>query len=362
MMSNQPTLSKHIRSILVTPDTPIFDAVEVLNNAHLRIILISNEEQNLLGVVTDSNVRRAVLRKVDFSSPVSEIMVTSPIIMKIGSSDEEIRDLMERTQIYEIPIVDDDNKIVDLKLLADVTPHHKAAEHVAVVMVGGLGTRLAPLTDTTPKPLIEVGGQPILFTLMDQLLAAGIKRVWLTLNYKGEMIREAIMAVPAYADVVGFIEEKEKMGTAGALTLLPERPTNPFLVLNGDLLTKVALKEMLRFHSFERNMITVALKKEHFIIPYGCARVEGTRILEMQEKPSHTAFINTGVYVVDPLMLDNIPKGKLYDMPDVIENTLEMGLRVGSFPVHEYWLDIGAPSQLEKAQSDFDRYFASKTP
>lgn len=346
-----------ISKIQVAPDLPIIDAVEVLNKGHVRIILIVDSEGVLLGVVTDSNVRRAILDKVDFQRPVGEIMVTSPLTAKAGTSDSEIRALMERTGIHEIPLVDGGGRVCGIRLVDEIIQQGSCGQKVAVVMAGGLGTRLKPLTDDMPKPLLHVGDGPILFTLLDQLVAAGFDLIYLTVNYKAEMIREAVDAVEDYASRVRYVVEDRRLGTAGALSLLPDRPPEPFLVLNGDLLTKVGLNELLRFHSLERNLITMALKEERFSIPYGVATVDGTRVISLQEKPDYLAFINAGIYVVDPVILDRIPAGQFLDMPDVVNEVLSAKLRVGSFPIHEYWLDIGRPEQLKTAQSEFLKHF-----
>jgi len=346
--------------IIISSTVSIMEAVETLNNAHLRIVLIADENRKLLGVVSDANVRRAILNKRDFADPVSDIMTTNPITASDKFGMEKVRELMQRTQLYEIPIIDDAGRIVDLKLIDDVLQEAREEDLTAVIMVGGLGSRLHGLTADTPKPLIKVGDRPIIFTLLDQLLNEGFTKIYLTLNYKGEMIREAVDAVPRFATAVHYIQEEKRLGTAGALKLLPMAPNKPFLVLNGDLLTKVAMGEMIRFHGIERNLLTVALIKERFHIPYGCAEVEGTRIIRLEEKPDHVAFINAGVYVLDPIILQNIPDDTYHDMTDVIDQVLAADMRVGSFPVHEYWLDIGRPSDLEKARSDYEKYFDSK--
>lgn len=346
-----------IAQIRVSPDLPIIEAVDVLNNGHLRIILIVDSEDNLLGVVADSNIRRAILEKIDFQSPISRIMVTSPVTAKFGTDDQEIQNLMERTGIHEIPLVDDDGRIRGIRLVDEIIQKPSRGLKVAVIMAGGLGMRLRPLTDNQPKPLLHVGDKPILFTLLDQLVAAEFDPIYLTLNYKADMIIDAVSKVDRYAERVRYIHEKERLGTAGALSLLPERPQQPFLVLNGDLLTKVGLNELLRFHSFERNLITMALKEERFTIPYGVATVEGTRVVSLKEKPDQLAFINAGVYIVDPVILDRIAPEKYLDMPDVVDELISADLRVGSFPIHEYWLDIGQPEQLQAAQAEFAKHF-----
>jgi dTDP-glucose pyrophosphorylase len=354
--SNYPPAIK-LDDIIISSSTTIIKTIEILNKTHQRIVLVANKDRKLLGVVSDANVRRAVLNKTDFKQPVSEIMANNPITAHENTTNAEVRTIMERTQIYEIPIIDDDGYIVDLKVINDILRTDPTTDLTAVIMVGGLGSRLKPLTNNTPKPLLEVGGIPILFILLDQLLSEKFTRIYLTLNYKAEEIRKAVDAEPRFSDVIHYVYEEKRLGTAGALKLLPIIPKKPFLVLNGDLLTKVAMGEMVRFHEFERNLMTVALKKERFNIPYGCAEVEGTRILKMEEKPDHTAFINAGVYVIDPIILQNIPEDTFFDMTNVIDQVLDSGLRAGFFPVHEYWLDIGQHSQLEQARSDYGKYF-----
>lgn len=348
-------LPEHLRRLAVGLDATILDAVTVLNDGHRRIALVVAEDGTLAGVVTDSNLRHAILKRIDFNAPVSEIMVTDPVTVGPDASAEDVLELMRSTTLYQIPVVDADRRLLDIHLLESLNAQRP--ERVAVVMAGGLGMRLRPLTDNLPKPLLEIGGKPILFILLDQLLSQGFTRIWVTVNYLREKIAEAVAAEPRYKNVVHLVHEEERMGTAGALTLLPERPRNHFLVVNADLLTKVPMGELLRFHHMERNQLTIALKEERFTVPYGVAALEGTRVLRMDEKPSMTFFLNTGVYAVAPEVLDRIPAGQFYDMPDVVNSLLKDSKRVGCFPVHEYWLDIGLPSQLERAGTDYDRHF-----
>lgn len=352
------TANERIRDLLMSPETPILEAIEILNAGHKRIALVVDGDLTLLGVVTDSNFRRAILEHLDLSQPVSEIMRRKPVTATPNTTDVELLELMETTTHYQIPVVDGDGRVLDIRFLNDVLNAERQNDvRDAIIMVGGLGTRLYPMTKDTPKPLLPVGGRPLLFTIIDQLLAAGIFRIHLTVNYRSEVVTERVQNEPRYRDHVRFIEESKRLGTAGALSLLKDRPTGPFVVMNGDLLTKVAIDEMVRFHRHERNVMTVALRREKFPIPYGVAEVQGTRILRLVEKPEHTHFINTGVYVMEPYVLDRVPSDTYYDMTTLIGDLLANDLRVGSFPVYEYWLDIGTPSQLEKAREDYDNVF-----
>jgi dTDP-glucose pyrophosphorylase len=348
-----------IEKLVLSPELSIIDAVAKLEDAHRRVVLVVNDDGVLLGLVTDQDIRRAVLAGIDFSLPVMNIATRHPIVAPPSASDAEILNLMRNKHCYQIPIVDHHYRLHGIRFLEDLIQSDKREPQVAVVMAGGFGSRLKPLTDNTPKSLIEVGGQPILFTILDQLLVAGFERIWITLNYLGPMIREAVGRLPKYAPHVRFVEELARLGTAGSLSLIPERPAGSFLVMNGDLLTTVSFGGMMEFHRYETNAVTMAAKQEIFTIPYGVAELEGTRVKHLREKPSMSFFLNAGIYVVEPDVLTLVEPGKPLDMPDLIEGLVADGRRVGCFPVHEYWLDVGVPEQLERANSDYIEVFGS---
>lgn len=345
--------------ILIGPDTSIDRALTVLNDAHRRIVLVVDGDRRLLGVATDSNFRRAMLERHDFHRPIAEIMTRSPITAVPDMSEPQILHLMERSHCHELPVIDASGKVVDLLSIETMLLRRsEGSPRVAVVMAGGRGERLRPITESIPKPLVEVGGRPILFTILDQLMAAEFGVVYLAVNYMAKAIEQAVALQPAYARLVRYIREEERLGTAGALSLLPEPPSGPITVMNGDLLTAINFPEMMRFHRHEQNALTVALREEKVRIPYGVAQLEGTRIVGMREKPEYTHFVNTGVYVVDPSALALLERGVPTDMTTLIDRTIASGRRVGCFPVHEYWLDIGVPSQLRQADQDYDTVMA----
>lgn len=345
-----------LNSILIPPNMPILEALEVLNSAHKRIVLVVDDERHLLGIVTDSNFRRAILEKISFEEPVSKIMRERPVVASANFTDIQLLKLMETTTHYQIPVLDDGGRLVDVCFLDDLIKS-QAESSVAIIMAGGLGTRLHPLTENKPKPLLEVGGRPLLFSILDHLVDSGVQKIIVALNFHGDSIREAIGKEDSLSEYVQFVEENKRLGTAGPISLIPEPPSGPFIIMNGDLLTKVAIDEMLRFHRYERNVLTVALREESYEVPFGVARVEGTRILSVDEKPKHTHLINAGIYIAEPYVIDRIPKDTFFDMTNLIDDLIANDLRVGSFPVHEYWLDIGAPEQLDQAQHDYSSVF-----
>lgn len=345
----------NLQSVCISKNLPIKDALQILNDGHMRIVLVLDGEGHLEGVVSDSDIRRAILRGVTFDLPVEEIMVRKPLVASQAADDKEILALMKRFQIHQIPILDQAGKVVDIKLIDDILPIEDSPE--AFVFVGGKGVRLHPITEHVPKPLLEVGGQPILFYILDGLLASGVNRITLGLNYKGEMIEAAIGNVPRYQRVIRFVREDSELGTAGALSLFEAPPNKPLIVMNGDILSKVDFRSMVNFHLAERNMATVAVRGESVQIPFGVVDLSGSRITKIVEKPKYEYHVSAGIYIFEPSMLSLIPRNVRIDMPGLLDILLEKSLRVGSFPVHEYWLDIGRHSELEKAQVDFQKHF-----
>jgi dTDP-glucose pyrophosphorylase len=350
-----------LESLTVRPETPIIDAIKVITAGGQKIALVVDESRILLGVVTDYDVRQAILNHIDFQCPVTEIMARNPVTAKEGVSDEEIVRIIQDQYRHQIPVVDSEGRLVDIHFIGeyqhlDKPPNRKTA----VIMAGGFGTRLKPMTDHTPKPLLLVGGRPILFIMLDQILTEKFDHIFITLNYKSEMIVDAINAEQKYKGKIDFIFENKPLGTAGSLSLLPERPADPFVVINADLLTSLSLNEMLAFHLNEENHVTMATKRESNSIPYGVVEFNGSKVTKLDEKPTFTYFVNMGVYVINPEVLDLIGKETYIDMPNIVEQLLEAEKQVGGFPVHEYWLDIGNHDQFEQAQEDYVNHFSAQ--
>ncbi|MCK4828173.1 nucleotidyltransferase family protein [bacterium] len=341
---------RELKDICIGSDLPIKDAVKILNKGHCRIVLVVDEDNRLEGVVADPDIRRAILNGLSFNLPVNEIMVTEPVVSSLDMDKNSIFALMQSAKCYEIPILDHNKKVVGLRTI-DAFIGQKLPANV-VVMAGGLGNRLMELTKVTPKPLLPINGKPILFIILDQLIVAGFERITLALNYKADMVIDAVNSVPGYKDLVDFIIEKKRLGTGGPLSLLENPSHSSFFVINADLLTNVDFEAMLRFHEVEGNHLTMAIREEGHRVAFGVVELEGSKVLGIEEKPIKKYFINAGIYVVDHSMLRFVPKNSFYDMPDLIRDLISHGKQVGSFPIHEYWLDIGRYDELEKAQKD----------
>jgi dTDP-glucose pyrophosphorylase len=343
-----------VQRLSVGTGTTLYGAIEQITRAERKILLVVNETGRLEGVMTDYDIRQAILNQCTFDRPVGEVIGRNPVIADACASEKEIIVLMQRTHCRQIPIVDGDGRPVDVRFDDEFLHLQEGkAERVAVVMAGGLGARLRPMTEHTPKPLLDIGGRPILFTLLDQIISEGFTKIYISLFYKGEMIMERVLGTARYCDCVEFVTEAEPLGTGGALGLLPCAPINPFLIMNADLVTEVPLREMLEFHRREGNSVTVALKRHSFEVPYGVAEVRDGRIVALREKPEIAVDVNTGVYVASPAILNLVPPRTKLDMPQLINQLLSRNARIGSFPVHELWLDVGTHEQYDDAKIRF---------
>lgn len=342
---------------IVSQTATIKEVISCLNTGNTRIVLVTDKEYILKGVITDSDIRRAVLNHISLDSPLSLIMKTKPIVVYYWQSDAEILNLMQEHNIYQIPILDDLHKVIGLKAINDILSHKQdVCKSAVILMAGGLGKRLYPITKDIPKPLVKVNGKPILRIILDNLQDKGFSDIKVSINYKGEMIRNELKRHLRY-EKVDFLEESVRLGTAGALSLLEEKPTQPFLVQNADILTTLDYASMLRFHSENNNSITMAVRREKISIPYGVVEINNCQVSTIKEKPDHYYFANVGIYILSPSILSKIPYQQFYDMTTLIEDCLNEKMKVGSFPVHEYWTDIGRPAELEKAQLESKEYF-----
>ncbi len=279
-------------------------------------------------------------------------MNAHPLTVKRDGQPAAVDALMLRTGLRRIPVLDDAGRLTGLAVpsrdVIRATPNHRV-----VVMAGGLGTRLGELTRNTPKPLLHVGAKPILETILDTFVEQGFTAFTFTVNYRAEMIMEYFGDGERWGVSIDYVREVEPLGTAGSLALLPERPTAPIVVMNGDLLTKIDFRKLLDFHQTNGQPATMTVREHETPIPYGVGDVKAQRIVDLVEKPIKRYFINAGIYVLEPSCIDYIPKGRGFDMTDLFARLLEQGYPLGAFPIHEYWQDIGQVDDLQRANHDY---------
>ncbi|MCG9632614.1 nucleotidyltransferase family protein [Vibrio sp. Isolate30] len=340
-------------NVLIKPDNTIRDALEIINNEALRVVLVVNEEQELLGVVTDGDIRRGLLNNLPLTEPVSEVMNTNPTTALEGSSREELIELMESRGILSIPLLDASDKVVGLETLHGAL--HQPKHHNPVfIMAGGFGTRLKPLTDTCPKPMLHIGNKPILETVIRSFIKAGFVNFYISTHYMPEQIQAHFGDGSEMGVNITYVHEEQPLGTGGALGLLPkDLPKDlPLIMMNGDVLTKVDFQRLLDFHVDNGADATMCVREYDYQIPYGVINGEGNKITSMVEKPVQRFFVNAGIYVVSPEVIASVPKNHRVDMPTLLEEHMNERDNVLMFPIHEYWLDIGRMDDFNRAQAD----------
>ena len=344
-----------IEKIKILPTLTIEKSMIAINSGALKIALVVNHDDKLLGTLSDGDVRRGILDKKDLNSTIEDIYSKNSIIAKPGSSKEELLNLCSKNRITQVPIVDDSNKVVDLFILEDSLSIKQHNNHV-ILMVGGLGTRLRPLTKNIPKPMLNVGGQPILDTIVKGFVDKGFANITMCVGYKSNIIQDYFKDGSDFNANIDYVLEDKRMGTAGALTLLNKKPSEPFFVMNGDLLTNVDYSNILDFHKSINSKATMCVREYDFQVPYGVVKMNNENIISIEEKPIHSFFVNAGIYLIDPECIDLIPKNEFYDMTSLFEAMLANNKKTTSFPLKEYWLDIGRIGDYEKANREFVKF------
>ncbi len=341
---------------LIPSSTSIIEAMRLIDKIALQILLVTTEDKTLLGTITDGDIRRAILRGGSMEDSIESVMNTKPTAFTADESVEDMLVAMRLLKISKVPVVDQKNRVVGLEIIDELLrPAPK--DNPVVLMAGGLGTRLASLTQECPKPLLQVGNRPVLQTILENFVAYGFHNFYFSVNYKAEMIKKFFGDGSKWGVSIKYIHENKRMGTAGALSLLPERPKMPVFVMNGDILTKVNFIQLLDFHTEHRAVATMCAFKYGLQIPYGVLQIDDNSLVKIDEKPVQSFFVNAGIYVLEPRALDHIPADTFFDMPNLYEKLIESKQEAVVFPLREYWLDIGHMSDFERAQGDFHKIF-----
>ena len=347
---------KNWESAIISPQASILEALKIIDNSSLQIALVVDENRKLLGTVTDGDIRRAILRKVSLEDMVSSIMFTSPTVASIHDDKDKIVSLMYQNDLSHIPLIDAEGRVVGIKIMVDMlSPRHK--DTLVILMAGGLGKRLRPLTEGSPKPMLEIGGKPLLETILEGFVNHGFSRFCISVNYKADIIREHFGDGSQRGVQISYLHEEEQMGTVGSLSLLDEVPQKSFIVMNGDVLTKVNFEQLLDFHGQHGAAATMCVRKYDLQVPYGVVRIEDEKLIDIEEKPIHYFFVNAGIYVLEPEILELIPRKAYFDMPALFQKIVATGREVRTFPIHEYWIDLGRIEDMTRAQGEFKKIF-----
>ena len=335
----------------ISPKSSIRDAIEVIDNGAAQVALVVDSNKKLLGLVTDGDVRRGIIKNLSLDGAVSSIMTNSPLVLSLGAKKAEILQLMREKLIHHIPLVDGNGCICSLEVLDDLLKKRSLSNPV-VIMAGGKGERLGSLTKNCPKPMLEVNGKPILETILEKCIDAGFNNFYFSVNYLKDKIIEYFEIGEKWGVNITYLEEDEPLGTCGSLKLLPNNLSDDILVLNGDVLTDLEYDRFIAYHQKSSNLMTVCTRSHRVRIPFAVMTSSGAKLERFVEKPMYDFQVNAGVYILKPSLIEKIPT-KFYNMTDLVDDLLDSKSPVGVFPIHENWKDIGNPIDFKEAVKSF---------
>lgn len=342
-----------VSGLLIGPDTPLLQTMQRIEQGHAQIVLVVDGNDRLIGAVTDGDIRRAILRGTGLDAPVSTVMNANPTTVAQGTTRDAAIALMKKRALHQLPVIDAERRVVDLITL-DEALRTEREDTIVVLMAGGLGSRLRPLTDATPKPLLPIGGRPLLEITISNLARQGFGKFFVSINYKAEMFRDHFAKGEHLGVEIDYLQEDEaeKLGTAGALRLLPERPKAPVLVMNGDILTNLDARRLVQFHREQGAAATMCVRSYEWRVPYGVVQMQDGRLVGLEEKPTRSEYVNAGIYVLSPEALDHLPESGAFDMPSLFGSVTQNVSPPAVYVLQDYWLDIGHFEDLQRARDD----------
>lgn len=347
-------MSDFWKNLLVDPKDTLGQAVDVLNLGY-KLALVVDKDGRLVGTVTDGDVRRGLIEFKNLNISIESIMNNNPLTAVKGDTLESLSSVMTEKGVSAVPVLSNKGGVEDLLVAGAPAP---LLDNPVFLMAGGFGTRLRPLTEDCPKPLLKVGEKPILETILESFIKAGFHNFYISTHYLPEMIRDYFGDGGEWGVKIQYVHESTPLGTGGAIGLLPDSlPDLPMIVMNGDILTKVNFLDLLSQHNEKKAIATMCVRDYEYQVPYGVVTCDGDELTGMIEKPSYSFFVNAGIYVLDRKLVNRVKEGARIDMPTLLSNAMSEVEKVSVFPLHEYWLDIGKKQDFEKANIDFARVF-----
>ncbi len=336
------------RKAILPADASIHQVVRNLEQVAIKIVLVVNEAGELEGTISDGDIRRGLLKGLDLSSPITNVIHRNALVVPPEMTREMVVQLMLANKIQQIPAVDEYRHVVGLHLWDEIaTPPLRP--NLMVIMAGGMGTRLRPHTEKCPKPLLPVAGKPMLEHIIERAKLEGFSQFVLAIHYLGHMIEDHFGNGERLGVHVDYLREQSPLGTAGALGLLNPRPDTPFVVTNGDVITDIRYGELLDFHIRHNASASMAVRVHEWQHPFGVVQTKGVEIVGFEEKPVARSHINAGVYALDPDALSVLIDDAHCDMPTLFERLQAKARRTVAYPMHEPWLDVGRPDDLSRA-------------
>ncbi|SDR81485.1 nucleotidyltransferase family protein [Bradyrhizobium canariense] len=347
---------KSWRKAVVGTQATVGEAIAAIESGSIQVALVLDGSSRLLGIVTDGDIRRGLLRGIALSGLATDVMNPKPVSAPATLSRDERLHLMRQKFIKQLPLLDESGQLVEVETFDELleTPNYP---NPVLIMAGGLGERLGALTQDRPKPMLSVGGRPLLETIVRNVVQQGFRNIFISVNYKAEMIVDHFGDGSALGAAIQYVRETERLGTAGALGMLPATPDLPMVVTNGDILTTINYGALLDFHNGTPAEATMAVREHKVHVPYGVVSASEGYLQTIREKPTESWFVSAGIYVVGRTAFDHVERGTRIDMPTVLERIVANKGRVAIYPIREYWLDIGRMEDFEQAHAEFHEVF-----
>jgi dTDP-glucose pyrophosphorylase len=336
------------RKAILAAESTIEQAIRNLDQTGIRIILIIDQTKRLVGTISDGDIRRGLLLGLDMKSPIASIIHHDALVVPPEMPRESVLNLMSSNKILQIPVVNEQQQLVGLHLWDEITVPSKRP-NLMIIMAGGKGTRLMPYTEASPKPMVTVGGKPMLEHIIERGKSEGFHHFVLAIYHLGQVIEDYFGNGERLGVQIDYLREQSPLGTAGALSLFNPRPNSPFVVTNGDVITDIHYGELLDFHERYQASATMAVRAHEWQHPFGVVQTEGVEIIGYVEKPISRSHINAGVYILSPEVLDELSVNMPCDMPTLFDRLQAKGKRAIAYPMYEPWLDVGKPDDLKAA-------------
>lgn len=344
-------MAKDWQSVLILPEVSIVDAIKAIDKSGLRLAVVADKDRNLLGTVSDGDIRRSIIENISMDSPVSGIMNPSPYYVNKDESIASIIEKMKSNNILAIPVLDK-RRIIGLETLM-LPSIAKTNDNIVFIMAGGFGKRLSPHTTNCPKPMLKLNGKPILETIINNFKSHGFSNFIISTHFLPEVIKDHFKDGSSMGVDIDYVYEADPLGTGGALGLLPDSLSNQSIIMiNGDILTNLDYNKLLAHHNSNNSSATVVVRDYEHQVPFGVIQSQDFKIKDIVEKPSYKYFVNAGIYVLSPNIYKSVKKGEVIDMPDLLKKHINLSNSIDMYPLHEYWADIGSPDDFKQAESN----------
>lgn len=343
-------INNNWKKTFISPKATVEDGIKSLEESGLQICLVVDKNNKLLGSVTDGDIRRSLLAQKSLNNKIETIMNKKPLVIHQGLDSDQIKLLMNANKINQLPEINKNGEVIGLHTWENIIkPNNRP--NTFVIMAGGFGTRMEEITEKCPKPMVKLGGKPMLEHIIERAKLEGFNNFIISVYYLKDQIKKYFEDGKKWNVHINYIEEKEPLGTAGALSLINIKLQYPFIVTNGDVITDIKYGDLIEYHNSHSSEATMAVRRHELKNPYGVIKTDGINIIKMEEKPKYSSYVNAGIYALQPSIFRYLKKGVSCDMPTLFENLKSKSKRTIVYPMHEVWFDVGNKSDIKIANN-----------